>query len=551
MLREALAQHQQGQLDAAERGCREVLALVDDNAVAWHLLGLLCNARGAGREAVEALRRAVRLAPGDAIVLNNLGNVLRGQGEHAEAARAYRRALELRPDYFNARYNLGKALQAAGKAEAAVDALRALVEMAPGDAGAWDALGSALLDAGRAEEALDVHRHALSLDAELADAHNGLGLAYVDLGRFDEAVECFRHALELDPTFTKAALNLTRAKRFAEVGDADLRCLRTMVERADLPAEENADLRFALGKALDDLGEHGAAFRQFAAANAARGALEHFDAEAHARWCERIREVFDAALFERCAGWGLKDTTPILIVGMPRSGTTLVEQILASHPAVYGGDELGALQALANDLPSRLGGKPYPDCVAKISRSLVRRVGERYVAALRARGGDATRITDKMPANFLHLGLLALALPRARIVHCVRHPLDVAVSIWFHQFTQGHAYSWRLADIGAYYRAYRGLMAHWHAVLPIPVHDLHYEQLVADPEPNVRAMLEACGLAWDPACLDFHRTRRAVHTASAWQVRQPINARAVGRWRAYENELAELRGQLADYLEAF
>jgi len=227
-----------------------------------------------------------------------------------------------------------------------------------------------------------------------------------------------------------------------------------------------------------------------------------------------------------------------------------VEQRLASHPRVYGAGEMGTLSQLAGALPQRLGGQAYPACVQRLRRGDARDLARRYVAALRERGGEAERITDKMPGNFLHLGLLALALPQASVVHCRRHPLDVLLSVWSHQFTYGHPWSWRLEDIAAYYGQYRRLMTHWRQVLPTPPLELDYEALTAEPEHHTRALVAHCGLEWDERCLRFHETERAVHTASAWQVRQPINRAGVGRWRRYERQLSGVRDSLAEFLPA-
>ena len=547
LLARASELHRAGDLRSSEALCREVLLSAPRNAPALHLLGLLLRETDRLGEAVESLRKAARLAPRDVVLLNNLGNLLKEQGALAEAEAVYTRVLAQRPDYHNARFNLGRTLQAMGDARRAVPCFRKLSQVAAADGGVWEALCAALLDAGQAEEAIAAGERAVAVAPELADAHNGLGLALADLGRFDEAAECYRRALALQPGFSKAALNLSKVRRYAALQvDVDDTALIESVSRAAGVGElERADTGFALGKIHDDRGEGEAAFAAYREANELRARHERFDAGAHAAWVDRLIETFTPALFERCRGLGRDDRQPLLIVGMPRSGTSLVEQILASHSAVHGAGELAVLQNLVNGLPAKRRGQPYPECIANIDRAALRGLADAYLEELRARGGATPRVSDKMPGNFLHLGLVAMALPGASIVHCRREPMDVGLSLYFHQFAAGHSYSWRLADIGSYIRQYQRLMRHWEAVLPRRALEVQYEQLVSEPERVARGMLEHCGLEWEPECLRFHDTRRAVHTASSWQVRQPIYQGSAQRWRRYEQHLGELRDALA------
>ena len=544
VLARAAELQRRGDLKGAESLCREVLTTAPRNPQALHLLGITLQQGGRRAEALESLQRAARLAPRDVSLLNNLGNVLLEHGRLAEAVATYRRVIAQQPSYHHARFNLGRALQAMGDARQAVACYGKLLEVAPDDAGVWEALCGALLDSGQAVEAVEAGRRAVELAPGGADAHNGLGLAFADLGRFDEAAACYRRALDLLPGFSKAALNLSKVKRYGDADAADIERIEAVDEVAGLGPAERADIGFARGKIAEDMGRYDAAFDAYRRANELRAAEAHYDPDAHSEWVTGLMRVFSRPLFESLGGLGRDDPRPVFIVGLPRSGTSLVEQILASHSRVHGAGELAVMQNLINALPGRCAGRPYPGCMTRIQRTVLRWLADGYLEELVARGGDRPRVTDKMPGNFLHLGLIALALPHASIVHCVRDPMDIGLSLYCHQFAGGHPYSWRLEHIGAYIRDYRRLMAHWRDVLPVRLHEVRYEELVDEPERVARGMVAHCGLEWEPACLDFHRSERAVHTASAWQVRQPIYRGSSGRWRRYEAHLGPLAAAL-------
>jgi hypothetical protein len=265
-----------------------------------------------------------------------------------------------------------------------------------------------------------------------------------------------------------------------------------------------------------------------------------FDPCAHQAGVDQLIRTFDAVYFRRVRGFGISSELPLFIVGMPRSGTTLVEQIVASHPQVFGAGELRDVERIALSLAAHLGNDVgYPSCLAKAPAEAVRAMAERHLHRLTALAGGSVRIVDKMPTNYLHLGLIATLFPQARIIHCRRGPLDTCVSCYFSYF-RGLPFAWDLEELGRYHRSYDSLMAHWKAVLPLPVLDVSYEELVDNQEAISRRLMEFCGLDWDERCLAFHETPRPVHTASTMQVRQPIYKSSVGRWRRYEAHLQPL-----------
>jgi hypothetical protein len=298
---------------------------------------------------------------------------------------------------------------------------------------------------------------------------------------------------------------------------------------------------------LDDIGEYERAMQHYVSGNALEHERMRFDSDAGRSFVARSRATFTAEFVEDKRPSGNPSDMPIFIVGMLRSGTTLVEQILASHPAIYAAGELEFFRGVSRQLPERLGGgEPYPDCLGALDAEALGSLCNGYLANLRERMGEARRFTDKNPLNFEHLGLIMVAFPNARVIHCRRDPMDLCLSTYFQHFSERHDFAYSFAEIAEYHRQYEQLMAHWHEVFPGRIYDVRYEDLVADLEAASRGMLTYLDLEWDESCLEFHRTDRPVGTASHWQVRQPLYTRSVERWRHYEPYLEELRAALAD-----
>jgi len=311
--------------------------------------------------------------------------------------------------------------------------------------------------------------------------------------------------------------------------------------------EDRASLHFALGKAFDDLRESDRAFAHYDQGNALKRRSAQFDAASFQRFAQALRETFDAQFFRRIEGFGSPSTRPVFIVGMPRSGTSLVEQILASHAQVFGGDELPYIIDFSESLHTRVGSAlAYPLAVAALDRRVAGDLAAEYLAAIGSLDAEAVYVTDKMPSNFLHLGLVAAILPNARVIHCVRDPMDSCFSNFIQLFGDLHYYSFSLEHVAVFFNEYRRMMAHWDDVLPLRMHTVSYEALVDDPRAQTQAMLDFLELPFDEACVEFHRTRRVVTTASHWQVRQPIYRTATQRWRRYASHLRELAAAI-DY----
>jgi tetratricopeptide (TPR) repeat protein len=545
---------------------QRAVQLKPDDAETLSNLGNALRAAGQDDEALASYQAAVNISPGHAGLHHNLANMLLGLNRPEQAALGYRRALELNPNLPEAHNNLAIALLAIDRPGEALAHVRQALQLAPGSAAAYSTLGNALLDLSLFGEAADAYRSALALKPDFADALTNLAIALRLLGQTDEAKSVADRALQLDPGSIRNLI--VRADAHADHGEfaeseqwlrkamaidpdaadawAGLPHLRTM-NSADawwlegalrlaagkrLSPRLEVQLRYAMGKYFDDLRQYEQAFAQYRQANElSRRYRVLYDRGQSQQDTERLIQACDSRWLERARSRGVASDLPVLVVGMPRSGTSLVEQILASHPAVFGAGELPFWNAAGDSLSA--------DAVGALGRD--------YLAVLRALAADAARVVDKMPENFRHLGLIHAALPGARIIHVSRDPIDTCLSIYFRDFRASLAYATDLDDLAHQYRQYRRLMQHWRELLPAGVMmELPYESLVAEPELWSRRLLEFVALPWDAHCLDFAATRRSVVTASKWQVRQKISAGSVGRWRNYAAHLAPLMPLLQD-----
>jgi tetratricopeptide (TPR) repeat protein len=545
------------------------------------------------QEALEHCQEAVRLRPGFAEAQNNLGNVLRELGRLSDAKSAYAEALRLNPDLAMVHNNVGQALQEEGKLEEAVTWYARAIRMQPGAARFHTNLGSDLVEQELYDDGLAEYQEALRLDPQYAEAHNGVGFVHHEQGRFEEAKKWYLQAIGLKPELAAAHCNLGTVQE--EMGDFDtavatfrdvlrhdpghsgaLAALATSL-RGKLPEPDLATmhglladplvsegkrcgLHFGLAQALDARGDYAAAAEHLNKANALdltirerRGRV--YDPALHTRFVDRLLATFTHEFFAKVRDWGSASVQPIFIFGLPRSGTTLVEQILASHSQVHGAGELRlgredfeALASAGSEGSPIAGPRQGTElereeqaflALASLERKTVQCLGELHLAELRKLNAGAAHVADKMPDNYLFLGLLATIFPQATFIHCRRDLRDVAVSCWMTAFRH---INWANGQeqIAARFLDYRRLMTHWREVLPVPVLEVDYEETVADLEGVARRLVSACRLEWEPACLAFHRTRRPVRTASVTQVRQPIYTRSVARWKHYEPALGRL-----------
>jgi tetratricopeptide (TPR) repeat protein len=525
-------------LEEARIGLQSAIALEPHFAQAHYNLANILRRRGELDQAVAHYERALAIMPDLAEAHSNLGVAFSDAGKFDEAVARYERALAILPDFAEAHFNLANALRKQSKLDDAVAHYERALALMPEFAAAYCNLGVALKEQGKLAAAVAQFEHALRVKVDYADAHSNLAVVLLELGQLVEAKGAIEQAIDLEPKVPGHYHTLSQIRRFA-AGDPRLTAMEDLArEPLGLGEDGRVKLHFALGKAYADVGRERTAFDHFLAGNALKRREIGYDEAATLAMFDDIRHLFTRERVSALAGLGRRSELPIFIVGMPRSGTTLVEQILASHPQVFGGGELELLPRLV----ARRGGRGGVEIgLAQLSAATVRRLGTEYLAALRPLAPAATRITDKMPANFALVGFIHLALPEAHIIHVRRNPIDTCVSCFSTLFTLGHAYTYDLGELGRYYRAYQAMMEHWQKALPAGVIlDVQYEEVVGNLEAQARRIVEHCGLPWDDVCLAFHATKRAVSTASAAQVRRPVYDTSVGRWRAYQSALQPL-----------
>ena len=517
---------------------RRAIAAQPDFALAHNNLGCLLCDEGDFAAALTSCQRAVELAPHLAEAHSNLGNALRGLGRFEEAEAALRRAAQLEPDSAARQTNLGNVLADLKRFEEAAKCYRRAIELNPSFVLAHFGLATQLRFSGDMEAAVESYRTAVSLSPAQPVVWNDLGRALRALGRFDEAVDAFRRALAINADFADAYRNLATCQQLA-AGEREITRLSDLSERPDLPLEERAAAGFAMAKALDDAERFDEAFTEYDRANHVYGAWlaaagKRFDVEMLRRLIDEKVAAFTHTFFGSVADWGSPSELPVFIVGMPRSGTSLVEQIAARHSRVFGAGELTDIGEIAAELG------PLLDATGR-QAATVRRLADKHLIRLAAVGGSAHRVIDKLPDNVFELGVIATLFPAARIIFCRRDPRDICLSCYFQKFTAGQLiFSYDLADCARRYLETERLTAHWRQVLPLRMLDVEYEALVRDLEGESRRLISFLDLEWEPACLDFHRTKRTITTASSWQVRQPLYDRSAGRWRKYERHLAPL-----------
>ena len=467
-------------------------------------------------------------------------------GRFAEAISVYELILSLSPDLPEIYNNLGHALGALGRPEAAIVAFQRAVELKPDNPEALCNWGLALTELEMFDDAKSKYLRAISINPACAGAYNNLGLLLKEWGLLSEARQAFEQAIQLAPGRISYYDNLAAVRRFV-ADDPYLATLEVLAEQAaTLSTADRIALHFALAKAHENLNRSESAFRHLLEGNRLKRKQIVYDEGATLGMMDRLCEKISRDFIRAHQGCGESSAAPVFIVGMTRSGTTLIEQILASHPRIFGAGELHLFDQAAGSLRNVLpGGPPFPEMMLKMSPAHLRTLGALYLARIRQRAPEATRITDKMTVNFLFIGLIHLALPNATIIHAVRDPADTCVSCFSNHFTKSQEHTYDLAELGRYHRHYRELMAHWHDVLPPGrILDVHYEELVVDLEGQSRRMVSHCGLPWDARCLDFHRTERPIRTASAVQVRKPIYSELLGRAGKYEAFLGPLFAEL-------
>lgn len=537
-----------GQLARVAESCRTALRLEPDNPEFLCNLGATLVELGEIDTAIGHFRDAVRLRPNFALAYNNLGNALRLRGDKAAALEHFREAVRLDAAACEARTNLGRMLLEQGEAQEALGHCQHVVSLRPSSAEARNQLGNVFYVLEDLDAAEACFREAIRLEPRLASAHAGLGAVLEQMGDLEGSRASLREALRHEPRHAGALARLATRLR-AKLPATDLATIEELLAKPALPPEQRWPLLFGLAHALDARGEFDRAAAITVQANALhladfqqRG--RGYDPGAHRRFVERLIEEFNPDFLARVSELGVDTELPVFVVGMPRSGTTLIEQVLASHPRVFGAGELQLVRESFAAVPQAVGRSDDPlDCVLSLDRNALQNLARRHLSKLSSINHSADRVVDKMPENTLYLGLIAALFPRARLIHCRRDVRDVALSCWMTHFAHVR-WSCHQEHIASRIQEYQRVMNHWRRVLPVPVLDVDYEAMVVDPERVARELVAWCGLEWNPACLEFYKTRRAVRTISVAQVRQPLYSSSIGRWKNYERLLAPLFAKL-------
>jgi tetratricopeptide (TPR) repeat protein len=563
-----------GKLEESAVCLERVTTLQPDNPEAHNNLGNTCLRMGRLDRAQLMYDKALSLHPRYAEAHSNRAHLLHALGRYDEAVAAAQQAIAIHPQLADAYLNLAEiemSRQRHGEAQRRLDALLAF---APNHPGGLAGRARILKHFDRPEEALAAASAAALAAPHAGNVHNALGEVQQAMGRFDDALASFEKAAGL-PGLERETARVNQAALLVETGrsgeaaalierilEANPRCASAWSNRADLkkfaagdpdiaameallgPAgadnfKDRIALHFALGKAYLDHGNSAQAFRHFGEGNRLKRGTFAFDIDATRQWTGNIARTFTPALLKSLAGAGSRSDMPIFVLGMPRSGTTLVEQILASHPQIHGAGELRAMQGIVDGLGD------YPTAAMRLAPADLARLGDAYLARVRPLARGRAHVVDKMPANFLKAGLIHLMLPDARIVHCRRDPVDTCLSCYTKLFSGDQMFAYDLRELGLFHRAYQALMAHWREVLPQDRFiEVDYEAVVEDLEGEARRLVAFLGLPWDDACLDFHKTERPVRTASVNQVRQPIYRTSAGRWKAHAAHLEPLLSAL-------
>jgi tetratricopeptide (TPR) repeat protein len=538
-LETALERHKKGDVEFAYKAYRQVLEAYPEHPTALHYLGLVAQQTGHSAEAANLLQRSIAGNPRDPRAHNHLGQVMIALNRRDVAIACFEKALVVDPGHVDSLNSLANVVKAADLSRA-ISLYRRVLELDPRATHATYNLANALRDDHAYEEALQLYARAVEIDPRHLHAHHNLGVLLEQKGRFEEAIGHYEAVLRIEPRHVTSLSNLMGIRSYQPdprtVQDAEA-CLAAF----ETPDDDRIKLHRGLGKYYDGAGRFDDAFPHFARANAlVRKRAGDFEVGAVREYVDRMIDAFPCGRPVKPLRSASGSSRPVFIIGMPRSGTTLTEQILASHPLIFGAGELQEIPRIAKSLRPR-----YPAEVHSLGTQALEELAQQYLNQLEMLApARALRVTDKLPVNFMHLGLIATLFPDARIIHCRRDPMDVGLSCFIELFRMDRDFTTDLGAFGQCFLEHERLMAHWRSVLPVSIYELRYEDLVAEPETQSRALIARCGLEWDAACLEFQKTDRAVLTPSRWQVRQPIYASSVGRWRNYAAHMQPLKSLL-------
>ena len=535
--------------DAAITCLHKALDLDNENARAFHVLGMVYVDIEDYNRALHYLESACGLAPQNADFRVSFASVLEKASLDTEAGYEYHNACEVDPNYLDAFTTYGKYLLKNHRYDEALECIKHAEKLSPKNLNVTDLLGLVYSGMSNTDAAITQYRSALETEPERLSSLIGLSQVYLELGDTTKGIEVCDEIIAIDKNLTKGYIQkASMGKSMPSDGLAEQ--LLRFTENGSSEDKTKAETHFVLGKIYDDQNNYTQAFKHYTFGNNIKNKSSHYDIERNEANISKLMEIYSADLFKTHQNLGVDSKMPVIIIGMPRSGTTLTEQIISSHPKVIGAGEVMFWSRTPTAMPLRLGtDTPYPECVREISPEQAEDIATMYESTLQKIAGVETNpehITDKMPHNFIHLGLIALLFPNVKIIHTKRNPIDTCLSIFFQNFNAAHDYASDLSNLGFHYKQYQRIMRHWHEVLPGRILDINYEDTIADPQYWSRKLINHIGLEWDDACLAPHKLERSVKTASHWQVRQPIYKTSVERWKNYEEFLQPLIEALKD-----
>ena len=510
LMQQAVQLHQRGNLLQARGLYENCLDIIPNHADALYYLGYLHHQANDNVSAESFLQRAVKAMPSNTVFMMGLSLVQEKLDKLSAAASTLKKVVKLQPDLAEAHNNYGVILRDLGNIDAAIQHLKQALELKP----------------------------------EYAEAHYNLGVSLADQGDQAGAEKAYRDALVSRPDYPNALRNLVELG--VETEEITAQIQRLLVSNKTT-VEEKITLHFAMGKILDKAQQHDEAFKHFEVGNKLKRSTISYDTAATKRYVDLCVRSFTKSLLSSFSTVGNHSEMPVFIVGMPRSGTTLIEQIISSHPLAHGAGELLLIRDIRLQIDTLLdSGKTFPENLSELGETNVSMLADQYLNAINelVEDNNISRVTDKMPTNFLYLGLLAILFPRARIIHCKRDPLDTCLSNYTQLYSRGNEFCYQLDELAEYYLEYQRLMQHWESIMPERILHLQYEDMVNDAASNVKLLLDFIGLPWNDNCLTFHNNQRAVQTASNWQVRQPVYKTSVKRWHNYREQLAPLIASL-------
>ena len=578
LFRQAVSLHHAEKYTDAIEVYHKILHLQPNHATVLYHLGLISAQTGHYNDAVNLFRRAIAIDANQPSFYYNLGKVLRILDKPNDAISCFHKVIEINPDFhdihlhlakalndtrnlddsirhyriFLSRYpdnadaliNFGVTLREHGNLDASIDNIKKGLEIIPESSEGFNNLGNSFLEKGDNEDAITAFRKAISIDPNNVIAIYNLGITFQRLGNKPDAIDAFRRVLALQPDNVIAYRQLAISKTFTEL-DNDIQSMQVLLNKEGMSQSEKMILYFALGKAFENLKEYEKSFDYILTANKIRRSELSYDLDVDRKFINSLIDIFDQDFFNNRLSYGNDSDMPIFIVGMPRSGTTLIEQILANHPLIHGAGEINDIKNILLNENKKISANNFPGNAPQLEQHEVNGLADIYLARIRKLAAGHKRVTNKMPSNFLFIGMIRIMFPKAIIIHCTRNPADTCLSCFQNYFPNSQEFSYELTELGKYYNLYKKLMTHWHSVLPGYIYDINYEDLIADQKYWTRCLLQFCHLPWDDACLSFHDSTRPVKTLSIDQVRQPIYRSSINKWTHYKNQLAPLLAELA------